>query len=147
MKVFLDACCLSRLTDDQSQPRIRREAEAIERILGLVHDGVIELVSSEALHDEIQRNPSDDRRIDVAALIALASQSVELDDGVVRRAKQLESKGYGSYDALHLAAAESAMVDILLTTDDKFVQRATRGTGRPLVPVRNPLSWFQEKGL
>ena len=25
MKVYLDACCLSRLTDDQSQPRIHME--------------------------------------------------------------------------------------------------------------------------
>jgi hypothetical protein len=28
----LDACCLNRLTDDQSQPRIAEEAEAVEQM-------------------------------------------------------------------------------------------------------------------
>jgi hypothetical protein len=36
VKVYFDACCLSRLTDDQAQPRIREEAEAIERVLSHV---------------------------------------------------------------------------------------------------------------
>jgi hypothetical protein len=39
MKIYLDACCVNRLTDEQSQARIRQEAEAIERILGIVREG------------------------------------------------------------------------------------------------------------
>ena len=42
MKIYLDACCLNRLTDDQSQSRIAEEAEAVERILRLLRDGEIE---------------------------------------------------------------------------------------------------------
>jgi hypothetical protein len=33
MKIYLDACCLNRLFDDQRQPPIRLEAEAISLIL------------------------------------------------------------------------------------------------------------------
>jgi predicted nucleic acid-binding protein len=29
LRIYLDACCLSRLTDDQSQARVRGEAEAL----------------------------------------------------------------------------------------------------------------------
>jgi len=52
--------------------------------------------------------------------------------------------GYGVFDALHLACLEAARVDVMLTTDDSFVRKASRGDGRPRVAVRNPLSWSQE---
>jgi len=38
----LDVCCLNRLTDDQSQVRIREEAEAVEQVLRLVGARVLE---------------------------------------------------------------------------------------------------------
>lgn len=49
MRIYLDACCLSRLTDDQSQAKIHEEAEAVEQILAGVRRGTFELLSSEAL--------------------------------------------------------------------------------------------------
>lgn len=33
MKVYLDVCCLKRPFDDQTQPRIRMETEAVLRLL------------------------------------------------------------------------------------------------------------------
>jgi hypothetical protein len=53
MRIYLDACCLSRLTDDQSQPRIREEAEAVEGILGLAREGRATWVSSAVMAIEI----------------------------------------------------------------------------------------------
>ena len=55
MRVYLDACCLSRLTDDQSQQRVREEAEAIEEVLAKVRLGALEVVSSEAFEDEVSQ--------------------------------------------------------------------------------------------
>jgi len=46
MKIYLDACCLNRLTDDQAQLRIRREAEAVEQILRRMRDGEIRWIAS-----------------------------------------------------------------------------------------------------
>ena len=40
MRIYWDECCLNRLTDDQSQPRVREEAEAIEQILRMVRQGL-----------------------------------------------------------------------------------------------------------
>src|SRR5579885_406937 len=122
LKIYLDACCLNRLTDDQTQLRIRQEAEAVELILRRMQHGTIQWVSSEALLDEIDRNPDAERRLENAALLALASESVEVDDSVASRAADLQMVGYGAYDALHLACAEAARVDVLLTTDDGFVR-------------------------
>ncbi len=144
MKIYLDACCFSRLTDDQSQVRIREEAEAIEQILGLVRLGAVELISSEALRHEIRRNPSEERRVECEALVSLAIATVEMDENVVDRANELEAAGYGAYDAFHVASAESARVGVLLSTDDRLLKLAARGIGTPRVAVRNPVSWIKE---
>jgi hypothetical protein len=50
-------------------------------------------------------------------------------------------------DALHIAAAESARMDVLLSTDDRLIKRAARGLGNPRIPVQNPVSWIKEQGL
>jgi predicted nucleic acid-binding protein len=145
MKVYLDACCLNRLTDDQSQTRIRQEAEAVELILRKVRDGKIQWISSEALTDEIERNPDVERRSENAALLALSSQIIEVNDAIAGRARDLHTSGYGAFDALHLACAEAAQVEALVTPDDGFIRKASRRDGSPRVAVRNPLSWSQEE--
>jgi predicted nucleic acid-binding protein len=142
----LDACCLGRLTDDQSQARVRAEAVAIEQLLAGVRRGSVELISSEALEDEIRRNPSMERRAEAQTLLSLAGTRIDIDDAIALRAQNLMGLGYGPFDALHIAAAESAGADVLLTTDDRLLKRTTRNLGNPRIPVQNPLSWNQEQG-
>jgi predicted nucleic acid-binding protein len=140
-RIYLDACCLNRLSDNQAQHRIREEAEAVELILRHMHSGEVQWISSEALTDEINRHPNLERRLGNAVLLKLANQTIEVDQKTAGRAKDLEAAGYGAFDALHLACAEAAQVDVLLTTDDGFVRKASRRDGNPRVPVRNPVSW------
>lgn len=147
MRIYLDACCLSRLTDDQSQLRIREEADAVEQILASVRRGVLHLLSSEALTDEVRRNPSLERREEAQTILTLAVSNIEIDDSIASRARSLVGFGHGPFDALHLAAAESAGANVLLTTDDGLQKRAARNLGNPKIPVRNPLSWMKEQGL
>jgi hypothetical protein len=56
----------------------------------------------------------------------------------------LEALGYGAFDALHLACAEQATVDVLLTTDDRFIKQVARRLGKPTIRVLNPVNWMQE---
>lgn len=147
MRVYLDAYCLSRLTDDQSQARIREEAEAVEKVLVGVRRGAVELLSSEALDDEVRRNPSLERRMEAQTTLSLAVTSTEINEAIALRAQSLVRLGYGPFDALHLAAAESAGVAVLLTTDDRLLKRTARKLGNPRIPVRNPVSWIMEQGL
>lgn len=88
MRVYLDACCLSRLTDDQSQARIREEAEAVERVLVGVRRGTVELLSSEALDDEMRRNPSMDRRVEAQTTLSLAVMTIKVDEAIALRAQR-----------------------------------------------------------
>ena len=53
MKVYLDACCLNRPFDDQSQPRVRLETEAVSLILEKLAQGEWDWVGSEILLHEV----------------------------------------------------------------------------------------------
>ena len=110
MRVYLDACCLSRLTDDQSQARIREEAEAVEQVLAGIRRGTLQLLSSEALDDEVRRNPSLERRREAQITLSLAVTNLQIDEAIAFRAQSLVGLGYGPFDALHIAAAG---VDVL----------------------------------
>ena len=111
MKIYLDAC-LNRLTEDQNQPRIREEAGAVERILKLVRDGIVQWISSDAPADEIDRNPDPERKSGNLALLAFTSEIVEENNQIARRAEALHRVGYGLFDALRLARAEEARFDV-----------------------------------
>jgi predicted nucleic acid-binding protein len=135
---------LNRLTDDQSQARIRDEAEAVEAIFRMVRTGNATWVSSTALEIEINRNPDADRRHDVAALLALASEVVVPRSQSAERAVFLQKLGFDPFDALHLACAEEGRADVFLTTDDVLIRRAGQRTNEIRTRVMNPVSWYQE---
>ena len=144
LKVYLDACCLNRLTDDQSQVRIRDEAEAVEATLRMVRAGSVTWVSSAVLEIEINRNPDADRRHDVARLLALANEVVVPQSPAAERAASLQKLGFDPFDALHLACAEEGGADVFLTTDDDLIRRARRRINEIRTRVMNPVSWYQE---
>lgn len=52
-RIYLDACCLNRPFDDQTQDRIRLEAEAVLLILAHIEAGDWDMIGSEALEFEI----------------------------------------------------------------------------------------------
>jgi predicted nucleic acid-binding protein len=144
LKIYLDACALNRLTDDQSQSRIRTEAEAVERVLHLVRKGEAEWKASTVLEAEIRRNPNGEGRNDALALLSFAGELLRPHQVSIERARALEAIGYGAFDALHLACAEQAAIDVLLTTDDRFIKQAGRRLGKPAIRVLNPVNWLQE---
>jgi predicted nucleic acid-binding protein len=143
--VYLDACCLNRPFDDQTQDRIRLEAEAVLLILGHVHRGEWRWIGSEVLRFEVAQNPDAERRRRVEVLVASATESVSLDEPVEQRGTELERLGFGAFDALHLACAEHAGADAFLTTDDGLLRRALRHREQVRVRVDNPLTWLKQR--
>jgi predicted nucleic acid-binding protein len=143
--VYLDACCLHRPFDDQTQDRIRLESEAVLLILGHVHRGDWRWIGSEVLSFEVARNPDAERRRRVEVLVASTAESVLVDEPVERRGTELEALGFGALDALHLACAEHAEVEVFLTTDDGLLRRASRFREQIRVRVENPLAWLKER--
>lgn len=144
MRIYLDACAINRLTDDPSQIRVRLEADAIEVFFRRLLAGEDSWVASSVLEIELQRNPNAQRREDALGMLWHATEFCAPDIAVTDRARYLNGVGYGAFDALHLAIAESARADLLLTTDDRFLRQAGRGLGNPSIRVANPLDYAQE---
>ncbi len=144
MRVYLDVCCLNRPFDDQSQERVRLETEVLILLFLRVQAGDARWVSSEVNDYEVSQTPNMLRRSRVVALARTASEHVRLEAQDEERGVALGKLGFGSFDALHVACAERAGVDALLTTDDGLVKLAARHANELHVVVRNPLRWYLE---
>lgn len=138
MRIYLDTCSLNRPWDDQTQVRIHLEAEAVIYIIDAARRGTEELITSDYLLAEILDNPDPQRRADVLALIQSAAAHVTQRPFIDARATQLSAHQITGYDALHVAAAEIARCDFLLTTDDRLIRRCARAGAAIQVKVLNP---------
>lgn len=123
MKIYVDTSVLNRPFDDQTQPRIGLETQALQVILQLVETKVVELIGSSVLEYENSRNPFRLRRQWVERKLQLANFYQAVDDQIAERAEELEQQGLGEIDAFHVACAEVAESDYLLTCDDRLIRR------------------------
>ena len=96
------------------------------------------------MEEEVNNTPSHERRARVRSMLRGVHGTVALTDAAVTRAQALKGMGFRTYDALHLACAEEARVDVFLTTDDRVFRVATRDTEQLRVRVANPLDWLLE---
>jgi predicted nucleic acid-binding protein len=126
MRVYLDNCCFNRPFDDQSQARVRLEAEAKLEIQQRIADKKIELAWSYILDLENQANPFEERRDVVGRWKTIAVVDVEETTAIVQKARELADRGLRAKDALHVACAMAAGCGFFLTTDD-FVMKNMRG--------------------
>ena len=80
-------------------------------------------------------------------LLLLAGQShqvVEITETILKRAENLEASGFDSYDAIHLASAQQAKVDVFLTTDDNIQKVSNRNKEVFSFVMANPVKWLEE---
>src|SRR5262249_40296112 len=95
-------------------------------ILERVDEGQWIHVSSEMARIEIDANPDPRRRERVQLLLPEASNIVVLTPAVFGRAEALQFLGLKPANAVHVAAAEEAKADVLLSCDDHFCRTAKR---------------------
>ena len=143
VKIYIDNCCLNRPFDDQTQVRVRLESEAILLILYHIEQGDWLWVGSEVLIDEIEQTPDPEKRSRLQVVANYVQDIVEVNEPELKRAHELQKLGFQGYDALHIACAEYAKADVLLTTDDHLVKLAKRFTKKLGVAVVNPLVWLE----
>ena len=147
MTLFLDNCCLNRPLDDQSQHRVRMESIAVVEILRQIEDGLHQLLASSYLLIEVRKNPDMEHQTEVLNTLHRLARIAKASDAIESRARDLESLGLRPFDALHVAAAEGAGADCLLTTDDRLLNFARRNATILTVRAANPLAWLKEQTL
>jgi predicted nucleic acid-binding protein len=144
-RIYLDVSCLNRPDDDQQQPRIRLETEAIAIIMERFEEGQWVHLASDMAVIEINANSDPNRRRRALALLPDRSEIAALDDAIWSRATECEAMGFKPADAAHVAAAEALRADVLLTCDDRMLKTGTKNRARLRVAIANPLSWLEEQ--
>ena len=142
--IYMDVCCLNRPFDDQVQSRVHLEAEAVLAILKEIEQGRWTLLASEVVDLEVDRTADRAKRERVRRVIPAKRQVVRLNEHAFARALELESLGFGGFDALHLSAAEQAGADVFLSTDGQLLRVAMRMQSQLRVRVENPLTWLRD---
>lgn len=140
--IYMDVCCLNRPFDDQSQDRIYFESEAVLTILSHCRSGKWTLTASDVIDSELSRLSNEERAEKVRELYSIAKTKIALTPQAVKLAKSFQQQGLHSFDSLHLAIAELSGQSVLLTTDDKFVRKAS--TLELNITVANPATWLME---
>jgi predicted nucleic acid-binding protein len=147
MLLYLDACCLNRPFDDQTQRRIKSESDAILQILQKVDSGLHQLCDSAALRAENSQNPNLERRNYVEVLLNQGTVHVTHEPTMDQRVTDLCQHGFRPMDAYHVACAEAGGCHWLVTCDDRFLKKAARAAGIIRVAVINPVSLIVEAGF
>ncbi|HHY23273.1 MAG TPA: type II toxin-antitoxin system VapC family toxin [Clostridiaceae bacterium] len=143
MKIYLDVCCLNRPFDIQYDDRIRIEAEAILSILLQCQQGNWQLISSDITSIEISKIQNINKKQKVLILESLAAERVNLNKDIEQRSKILFDFGIDLFDSLHIASAEKAKANVMLTTDDKLINKAKKIKDIQ-IRVENPVIWLME---
>ena len=111
-RIYLDACCLNRPFDDQSQPRIALETQAILTILNQCQSGQWSLITSTALDVELDQTRDRERLNNVKSILTIAKIKVIHSQLLEQRSRELQQLGFSGFDATHIASAERSRANI-----------------------------------
>ena len=145
IKIYLDTSVYNRPFDDQSQARIRLEAEAFLSILEKTMAGGVSIISSSVLTYENSLSPFPDRKERVSAYVAVASRTVKMSDAIRKRAIVFEQAGFDSLDAMHLACAEFGGAEYFITCDDAVIKKARKDRTTVSLSICSPLEFLIEE--
>lgn len=143
MRIYLDMCCLKRPFDDQTQPRIHLESEAVLALLSAPSDKA-EFVRGIALDLENDQNPLPQRAAKVRLWLESLPRQDAADAILQARTAELIALGFKSFDAFHLCCAELAHADVLCTCDDRLMALVRRHVDVVKVRVLNPTELSKE---
>lgn len=146
MKVYMDVCCFNRPFDDQTQDRIRLEAEAIMTILFNCQNGIWQLISSDIVDSELNKMQNSPKKQMTKILADIAESKIKFNEKVEYKAAKYQQLGIDLFDSLHIACAEEGSVDIMLSTDDILVRKA-KNISEIKIRIENPVNWFMEVSL
>jgi predicted nucleic acid-binding protein len=134
-KVYLDTSTYNRPFDDQTQPKIFLETQAVVVIFQTIRSQAVELVNSSVLEYENSRNPDPVKRKAMSQYLQMAGSRWEVEEAIRQRGRQLEHNGLKAIDALHVACAEAASSDYFITCDKRLINRCSTLAMKVMNPV------------
>ena len=139
MKIYLDNCCFNRPFDDQSQLRIKLEAEL--KIQDEIKAGKFQLIWSYILQSENEANPYSERRRAIREWKNHAIMDMNEESSILEKGTELMLSGLRNKDALHIACAILATCEYFLTTDDKILNKNESVEG---ITITDPIDFIKK---
>jgi predicted nucleic acid-binding protein len=144
MRIYLDVCSFNRPFDDQSQIRIRLEAEAKLRIQEEIRSRKLQFIWSYILDYENTKNPYQERKVRINGWKEHAILDVQESAQLLERANALQKEGFAKLDCLHIACAIAAECEYFLTTDDRILRCSNRVSA---IKIVDPIVFLKECNL
>jgi predicted nucleic acid-binding protein len=135
IKVYLDTSAFNRPFDDQTQPKIFLESQAVVIVLQMVETRMVDLVSSSVLEYENSRNPYPLKQEAMNRYLQMAKARQVVDEAIRQRSEELGHNGLKAVDALHVACAEMLRSDYFITCDKQLINRCAGLTLKVVNPV------------
>ena len=139
MKLYLDNSFLNRPFDDPDIGTNKLEAEILSLIIKLAQKDKVKIVNSSVIEYENSLNKNSVRKMFVKEILKEAKYYQNVDENIKKQADNLnETMNISSIDALHLAIAEKADVDVFISCDYGIIKRY-KGKTKAI----NPLEFIQ----
>ena len=119
----MDNCSFNRPFDDQSQLKIRLEAESKIYIQESILQNKLELAWSYILDFENEANPFEERSNAIQLWKRHAVIDISETTEILSKAKEIKNEGLKNKDALHVACAINSKCDYFITTDDSILKK------------------------
>ncbi len=143
MKVYLDTNIYFRSFDDQTQPRIYLESQAILTIFNAIEKNIIRLTTSDILLFEISKCPKIEGAQIRKSLLGLTSNHVKHTKAIVKQTEYIANKfNILPADAMHLVAAKSSNIDCFITCDDILIKKGSRFCQKMSFVIENPTNFI-----
>ncbi|MCL2860195.1 MAG: hypothetical protein FWF46_06560 [Oscillospiraceae bacterium] len=139
-RIYLDNCAFNRPYDDQTQLKIHLETQAKLKIQKEVLNGKYNLIWSYMLEYENEANPYVYKKNRIAEWREIAKENIKADDELKVLAKQVQEKGVGKKDSIHIACALKAKVNYFITTDTQLLKKNIKG-----LKIISPLDYIKKE--
>ena len=122
IRIYMDTCCFNRPFDNQSQPAVYDEAQAVLKIQDGIIEGRHDLVWSYVLDREIFRTSDAVRKYEMLLWGDIACYVIKRKTAAIETlSNKLQGMGIKLFDPLHIACAVDLSCDCFITTDHKLL--------------------------
>jgi len=146
MKIYIDTCCYCRPFDNRvhmAQEDVRWEITAILDAVRLCSTAEFVVVGSTAITAEMADIKNDRKReLALGFYDETVTETLDMTTNITNRARELSVLGIKTPDSYHVAFAETAGANFLLTTDKRLERNAEKLGVK--VKVINPTTFIEE---
>ena len=147
---MLNTNVFCRPFDDQSDYKVKEEAERALSILSQVTEGEADIITSDVLHEEVDLIKDKSKRESVFHLVeTVESERLSSSKAIIRMVDKLYGLIHDYNDCFHIAFAAVGKCDFLITCDDELLEKKDKIekfllSKKIYTKIKHPFEYMQE---